>query len=116
MLARAARPKLALAVPALNTTTACLAKSPLPPLSPSPISPTVRNTRMNQRGFSTLQPPTFAYSQTANTKSILKKGESPRSSSGKKLQFNEEPMIKIIAPVPEDYHMSRDERRWGVKN
>jgi len=71
---------------------------------------------MNQRGFSTLQQPTFAYSQPSNTKSILKKGDSPRSSSGKKLQFREEPTIRCVTPVPEDYHYSKDERRWGARN
>ncbi|KAL2056198.1 hypothetical protein ABVK25_003221 [Lepraria finkii] len=119
MLARAARPKLVLAVPTINTVSAATAKSPLPrtPISPSPISPTVRNTRLNQRGFSTLQPPTFAYSQPSNTKSILKKGQAS-SSSSKKLSFKEEPSVRCITPVPEDYHgtymkMSKDERRWG---
>ena len=116
MLARAARPKLALAVP---TTTSHALKSPIPrtPISPSPISPTVRNTRANQRGIATLQPPTFAYTQSSNTKSILKKGQSS-SSTSKKLQFRDEPAVRCITPVPEDYHgtyvkMTRDERRWG---
>ncbi|KAF6240283.1 hypothetical protein HO173_001894 [Letharia columbiana] len=115
MLARAARPKLAV----LTATPTTLTKSPLPrtPLSPSPMSPTVRNTRLNQRGFSTLQPPTFAYAEPSNTKSILKKGQ-PSRSTGKKLQFREEPAVRCISPVPEDYHgtyvkMSKDERRWG---
>ncbi|KAF6230107.1 hypothetical protein HO133_004446 [Letharia lupina] len=115
MLARAARPKLAV----LTATPTTLTKSPLPrtPLSPSPMSPTVRNTRLNQRGFSTLQPPTFAYAEPSNTKSILKKGQTSRS-TGKKLQFREEPAVRCISPVPEDYHgtyvkMSKDERRWG---
>lgn len=140
MLARAARPKLALAVPTINTSaataahhTATAARSPLPlplprtPISPSPISPTVRNTRLNQRGFSsaTLQAPTFAaYSQStskssSNTKSILKKGG--KVGGTKKLSFKEEPSVRCVSPVPEDYHgtylkMSRDERRWGKGN
>jgi len=114
MLARAARPKLALAVP-ISTTSHAL-KSPLP-ISPSPISPTVRNTRANQRGFSTFQQPTFAYALSSNTKSILKKSQQS-TSSGKKLQFREEPAVRCITPVPDDYHgtyvkMSRDDRRWG---
>ncbi|CAF9921872.1 MAG: hypothetical protein HETSPECPRED_004659 [Heterodermia speciosa] len=116
MLSRSARPKLALAVP---SATSHAIKSPLPrtPISPSPVSPTVRNTRANQRGFTTLQPPTFAYTQSSNTKSILKKGQTS-TSSGKKLQFREEPAIRCITPVPEDYHgtyvkLGRDERRWG---
>lgn len=81
------------------------------------MSPTVRNTSLNQRDFSTLQPPTLAYAQPPNMKSILKKGQTS-SSRGKKLQFREEPAVRCISPVPEDYHgtyvkMSKDERRWG---
>ncbi len=119
MLARAARPKLSLAVPALSVSTAA-AKSPLPrtPISPSPSSATVRNTGLNQRGFSTLQPPTFAYSQSPGTKSILKRGPQT-GTKGKRLQFREEAEIRCVTPVPEDYHgtyikMSKDERKWGL--
>lgn len=119
LAARAARPKLALALPTSSSGSLAL-KTPHPrtPISPSPISPTVRNTRLNQRGFATLQQPTFAYAQCADTKSILKKGRSSTSATGKKLQFNEEPAVRCITPVPEDYHgtyvkMTRDERRWG---
>ena len=119
LAARAARPKLALALPSSSSGSLAL-KTPHPrtPISPSPISPTVRNTRLNQRGFSTLQQPTFAYAQPTNTKSILKKSQTATSTTGKKLKFNEEPAIRCITPVPEDYHgtyvkMTRDERRWG---
>ncbi|MCJ1451791.1 hypothetical protein MMC28_002131, partial [Mycoblastus sanguinarius] len=111
MLARAARPKLSLAVPTSTASLSIKVKSPLPrtPISPSPISPTLRNTRLNQKGFATLQPPTFAYSQTSTTKSILKKGLTSKSSSGKKIAFREEPSVRCVTPVPDDYHMSRDE-------
>lgn len=119
LAARAARPKLALALPTNSTGSLALKTShPRTPISPSPISPTVRNTRLNQRGFSTLQQPTFAYAQSVDTKSILKRGQSSTSTASKKLQFNEEPAVRCITPVPEDYHgtyvkMTRDERRWG---
>lgn len=121
MLTRNARPKLALALPTSSTTSRAL-QSPLPPapVSPSPISPTARNTRLNQRGFSTFQPPTFAYAQssTTTTKSILKRGPTSNPSAGKKLQFHEELAVRCLTPVPDDYHgtyvkMTRDERRWG---
>ncbi|KAI4134744.1 MAG: hypothetical protein LQ347_001268 [Umbilicaria vellea] len=91
MLARAAKPKLSLALPTSTTS----------------------------RGFSMLQQPTFAYAQSPSMKSILKKGTVARSTtSSKKLQFRDDPAIHCITPVPEDYHgtyvkMSRDERRWG---
>ena len=119
MLARAARPKLALAVPTGPVVSATI-KSPAlrTPISPSPISPTVRNTKLNQRGASTLQVPSFAYTQNPGTKSILKKNQTSSSLASKKLQFNEQPSVRCITPVPEDYHgtyvkMSKDERRWG---
>ncbi|KAL8763550.1 MAG: hypothetical protein Q9184_000676 [Pyrenodesmia sp. 2 TL-2023] len=119
MLARAARPKLALAVPTGPVASVAI-KSPVlrTPVSPSPISPTVRNTRLNQRGASTLQIPSFAYAQNPGTKSILKKSQASTSLGAKKLQFNEEPVIRCITPVPADYHgtyvkMSKEERRWG---
>ncbi|KAL8989766.1 MAG: hypothetical protein Q9177_001419 [Variospora cf. flavescens] len=120
MLARAARPKLALAVPTGPMVSVAI-KSPVlrTPISPSPMSPTVRNTKLNQRGASTLQIPSFAYAQNPGTKSILKKkSQATASLAGKKLQFNEEPVVRCITPVPADYHgtyvkMSKDERRWG---
>ncbi|KAL9006508.1 MAG: hypothetical protein Q9188_000745 [Gyalolechia gomerana] len=119
MLARAARPKLALAVPTGPVASATV-KSPVlrTPVSPSPMSPTVRNTKLNQRGASTLQVPSFAYTQNPGTKSILKKSQAASSLVSKKLQFNEEPAVRCITPVPDDYHgtyvkMTRDERRWG---
>ncbi|KAI4203231.1 MAG: hypothetical protein LQ346_001827 [Caloplaca aetnensis] len=119
MLARAARPKLALAVPTGPVASVAI-KSPVlrTPVSPSPISPTVRNTRLNQRGASTLQVPSFAYAQNPSTKSILKKSQASSSLGAKKLQFNEELGVRCITPVPADYHgtyvkMSKEERRWG---
>lgn len=124
MLARTSRPKLALALPTAITTSHAMRSpalgSPLPPISPSPISPTARNTRLNQRGFSVLQPPTFAYAQSSETKSILKKGQKAHLTAGKKIQFQDNPVIMCLSPVPEDYHgtyvkMTRDERRWGKR-
>ncbi|KAL9586319.1 MAG: hypothetical protein Q9212_000987 [Teloschistes hypoglaucus] len=120
MLARAARPQLALSVPTVPAVTNFAPKSPIlrTPVSSSPISPTVRNTKLNQRGLSTFQVPTFAYEQNANTKSILKKPQATSSFASKKIQFREDPTVRCITPAPEDYHgtyvkMSRDERRWG---
>jgi len=121
---RTAKPKLSLAVPSAGKPALSL-KSPMPrtPISPSPISPTARNTRMNARGYSTLQAPTYMYAQPTTTKGILKKGASGGGGGGqgggsKKLSFRDEPSVYCVTPVPEDYHgtymkMSRDERRWG---
>jgi hypothetical protein len=104
------------------------------PISPSPVSPTARNTRLNQRGYSTLQQPSFAYKNYSSSKSILKKSESGSSarmaqSQRRRLQFREEPTVHAITPIEaedceggEGYYgsygagkakMSRDERRWG---
>ncbi|MCJ1480045.1 hypothetical protein MMC06_000199 [Schaereria dolodes] len=120
MLARAAKPKLSLAVPAATTTTHGAPKSPFPlPTSPSAInSPTARNTILNQRGFSTYQQPTFSYAKPSDTKSILKKAHSINSARSKKIQFKDEPTITCLTPLPEDYYgtyvkMSRDEKQWG---
>lgn len=116
---RTAKPKLSLSVPALAIPAP---KSPFPlPVSPSPInSPTARNTLLNQRGHSTLQVPTFAYTQNASTKSILRKTTPGSLAQGKKIAFVETPSVMCVSPMPEDYHgtykkMSRDERRWGTK-
>lgn len=109
--------KLALAVPTLSIPTSSTGvKSALlgAPISPSRISPTVRNTRLNQAS-------SFSYSQAPNTKSILKKGHSSRSTSGKKLSFSEELAVRSIEPLPQDCYgeyvkLSKDERRWGRGN
>jgi len=94
-------------------------KAPLrSPICPSPLSPTARNTRLNQRGYSTLQEPTYAYSNHSSSRSILKKGQSLNSSRRRQLQFQEEPTINLITPIEEaDYYgtyakISKDERRW----
>ncbi|MCJ1437561.1 hypothetical protein MMC27_006948 [Xylographa pallens] len=116
---RAAKPKLSLAVPTVAASHGA-PKSPFPlPISPSPISsPTARNTALNQRGFSTMQQPTFAYAQSSNTKSILKRERTNSNTGTKKIQFTETPTINPVSPMPPGYHgeyikMSRDERRWG---
>jgi len=65
-----------------------------------------------------MQHPTYAYSNTSSSRSILKKGETPTSSAQRKLQFSEKPVVhKVAAIEEEDYYgaykkMSRDERRW----
>ena len=118
---RAAKPKLSLTVPGTASTHGA-PKSPFPlPISPSPISsPTARNTALNQRGFSTLQPPTFNYPQSGDTKSILKKDQSNNNNSAgdKHIQFKESPIVTCVSPMPPGYHgeykqIGRDERRWG---
>jgi len=122
MLARAAKPKLSLAVPSMTSSVAThsVPKSPIFAHSPNPINtPTARNTLLNQRGYSTYQAPTYAaYKQPSNAKSILKRDSGSSASSSKKIAFNDVPMIQCVSPMPEDYHgdyvkMSREERRWS---
>lgn len=91
------------------------------PISPSPISPTARNTRLNQRGFSTVQQPSFTYANSSSSKSILKKDHAEsRKASTRRLQFREEPTVHAITPVEngDEYYgsytkMAREERRWA---
>ena len=116
---RATKPKLTLSLP--NTSAAKAAqRSPFPmPISPSPItSPTARNTALNQSGSSTYQPPTFAYTKSSGTKSILKKSPNHIEVSEKRIQFKETPTVTCFSPMPPGYYgeyikMTADERRWG---
>jgi len=126
LASRSMKPKLSLSI---STNIAQTSRPSLPvlspvskpmcsPLSPSPSSPTARNTRLNQRGYSTLQKPTYAYSNSSSCRSILKKGQPSSAVSQRKLQFSEQPVVYKVAPIEEeDYYgaykkMTRDERRW----
>jgi len=137
LASRAVKPKLSLSISTAATSGANAATRPslslnfpspvamsMPlrsPVSPSPVSPTARNTRLNQRGFSTLQAPTFTYDNSSTSKGILKKGSSTsRKVSSRRLQFREEPTVHAITPVEnaDEYYgtyskMEKDERRWG---
>lgn len=116
-VARAARPKLSLSIQAATQSTQRVAT----PVSPSPLTPTSRNTRANKRGISTMQNPTYAYPQNAGTKSILRRrdpGDSSRSSPERRIQFNDQPEVHCITPVSwEDgeapvYLPMKEDRRW----
>lgn len=137
LASRAVKPKLSLNIATATSQTSrptLSLKSPMSmtsmrspispaPVSPSPISPTVRNTRLNQRGYSTVQQPTYAYTNPSTSRSILKKSSrsSPSSSSTRRqLSFSETPIVYCVTPIEEeDYYgthnkkMSKDERRWA---
>lgn len=124
---RSAKPKLSLTVSAASqaSTRPSLSLStsmPRTPVSPSPLSPTAINTRMNKRGYSTVQQPTYSYVNSSSSKSILKKGAASRASvAGKRLQFSGEPTVYCVTPIEnkEDYWVkvaSREERRWGARS
>ncbi|KAL2218608.1 hypothetical protein M432DRAFT_378561 [Thermoascus aurantiacus ATCC 26904] len=130
--ARAAKPKLTLSISAAqNASRPSLSlkspgvTTPRTPISPSPISPTSKNTIANQWGYSTLQVPTYAYTNSSTSKSILKKHHSEGSTNnmGKRIQFNNSPTVYCVTPIenPDEYYggyvkMSRDERRWGMRS
>ena len=108
-------------------------------LSPSPLtSPTARNTRLNQRNGmlwathglpsplprSPLRPITLsAQSHTAASLGIRgglrqARGNAKALRGERNIAFREEPNVKCVSPMPEDYYgeyrrLSRDERRWG---
>ncbi|KAK2765487.1 hypothetical protein FQN54_008341 [Arachnomyces sp. PD_36] len=112
--AASSRPTLSLKSPAMM---------PRTPISPSPISPTARNTKLNQRGYSSFQQPTFSYVNQSSSKSILKKNQNQNSSMEKRIQFSGEPTVHCVTPIenPDDYYgsyvkMSREERRWGRRS
>ncbi|KIX01667.1 uncharacterized protein Z518_09393 [Rhinocladiella mackenziei CBS 650.93] len=125
LASRVAKPKLSLSISTANasqaTRPAMSLKSPVAPLrspiSPSPISPTARNTRLNQRGYSTMQQPTYAYINSSASRSILKKTSQP-SATRRQLSFSDTPVVYCVTPIEdEDYYgthvkMSKEERRW----
>lgn len=141
---RAMKPKLSLSINTSSTLStpstrpSLSLKSPVAainhslrsPISPSPVSPTARNTRLNQRGYSTLQQPSYSYVNQSSARSILKKASSSSSSSssssatsarGRQLSFDDKPMVYCVTPIDsEEYYgssvrMGRDERRWGAR-
>lgn len=129
LASRSAKPKLSLSISTAQATRPALSlKSPMAPLRsplrspvpPSPISPTARNTRLNQRGYSTMQQPTYAYVNSSSSRSILKKSSPAKAGTQRRqLSFSETPVVYSVTPIEEeDYYgshvkMSRDERRWS---
>jgi len=127
---RTAKPKLSLSIssaaqtttrPNLSLRSPVALSMPRTPVSPVPTSPTARNTRLNQRGYSTMQQPSYSYSNSSASRSILKKGQTP-SSASKRIQFHAEPTVYCVTPIEntDDYYgayvkMSKDERRWGTR-
>lgn len=111
---QSSRPTLSLKSPVMPRT----------PISPSPISPTARNTRINRKGFSTssYQQPSYSYANHSSSKSCLKKKGSQGSPS-KKLQIAAEPTVYCVTPIEagDEYYggyvkMSREERRWTKRS
>lgn len=126
--ARAAKPKLSLSISAAQNVSSRPSLSlrspghaslmPRTPISPSPISPVT-----SRRDHSSmLQPSSYAYTNSCTSKSILKKQKHHVSSSGKRIQFENNPTVYCVTPIEnkEEYYggyvkLSRDERRWGAR-
>lgn len=128
-VARSAKPKLSLSISTVQVAPVSH-HAPITPVSSfvassSPLSPTARNTRANQRGLSTYQQATYAYVQNPNTKSILRRESSSSSrnssmsshSGARKVGFREEPMVYCITPISYDegdrYVRVTKETRWS---
>jgi len=125
LASRSAKPKLSLSISTASVSSrpSLSLKSPMAPLKspvpPSPITPTARNTRLNQRGYSTMQQPTYSYVNSSSSRSILKKSSPTKPTSQRRqLSFSENPVVYSVTPIEEeDYYgnhvkMSREERRW----
>lgn len=116
------RPVLSLRSPVTPTPMTPLRSPMMPPPSPLPMSPTSRNTKLNQRGFATIaQQPTYTYTNSSTARSILKKTQNATSRT-RQLQFSEDPVVYSISPIEEpEYYggykkLSKEERRWMVRS
>lgn len=119
----AAKPKLSLSISAAQN-------SPRPSLSlkspgaipRTPISPVSVASPTSKR-FSTLQVPSYGYTNTCSSKSILKKHPSGGAGAAeKRIQFKGTPIVHCVTPIenPDEYYgkhtkISREERRWTVR-
>lgn len=90
--------------------------SPRTPISPAAASPTGKR-------FSSLQAPSYSYTNSCSSKSILKKYPAERSTKAdKRIQFKGTPVVHCVTPIenPDEYYgtytkLSREERRWIVR-
>lgn len=119
----AVKPKLSLSISgAQNASRPALSLNSPGALPRTPISPVSAASPTNKR-FSSLQVPTYVYTNSCSSKSILKKHASARSSvSEKRIQFKVTPTVHCVTPIenPDEYYgkhtkMSREERRWAVR-
>ncbi|BCR94823.1 uncharacterized protein AKAW2_11869S [Aspergillus luchuensis] len=119
MIARNARPKLSLCTSAAQNTS----RQPLSLKSPSAIPRTpISPASPSAKRFSSFQVPSYAYTNSCSSKSILKKHSSASSHAEKRIQFKGTPTVHCVTPIenPEEYYgtytkLSREERRWTVR-
>lgn len=68
-----------------------------------------------------MQQPTYSYTNSSSSRSILKKTSNTPSGARRQLSFSETPVVYCVTPIEEeDYYgshtkMSKDERRWQRK-
>ncbi|PLN79325.1 hypothetical protein BDW42DRAFT_129257 [Aspergillus taichungensis] len=115
------RPQLSLSISAAQgcSRPALSLKSPGPlprtPLSPPAASPSAKR-------FPSLQVPSYNYTNSCSTKSILKKRPA-HGNPDKRIQFQNTPTVHCVTPIenPDEYYgtytkLSREERRWIVRD
>jgi len=121
--ARVVKPKLSLSISAAqNATRPSLSLKSPSALPRTPISPISAASPTSKR-FSTLQVPSYAYTNSCSSKSILKKQPSSRAGAvDKRIQFQVTPTVHCVTPIenPDEYYgkhmkMTREERRWTVR-
>lgn len=119
----AARPALQLNITAAQSTTRPSLSLKTPVAMPrSPLSPVSAASPTSKR-FSTLQVPSYAYTNSCSSKSILKKHSSAQASGPeKRIQFKGTPTVHCVTPIenPDEYYgkhtkISREERRWTMR-
>ncbi|KAI9930118.1 hypothetical protein ASPWEDRAFT_285981 [Aspergillus wentii DTO 134E9] len=117
--ARAAKPKLSLSISTAQTSTRPSLSLKSPGLPRTPISPAAASPGAAR--FSSLQVPSYGYTNSCSSKSILKK-QPGSSGSAKHIQFKGTPVVHAVTPIenPEEYYgnytkLSREERRWIVR-
>ncbi|KAJ5518714.1 Kae1/YgjD family [Penicillium expansum] len=97
-------------------------KSPVA-LPRTPVSPISAASPTTKR-FCSLQVPSYAYTNSCSSKSILKKQSSSRAANvDKRIQFKVTPTVHCVTPIenPDEYYgnymkMSREERQWTVRH
>lgn len=120
---RAGTPQLRVSIAAAQN-----ASRPSPSLrSPNAVSRTPRSpisaSSPTGKRYLSLQVPTYAYTNTCSSKSILKKQQSARADAAeKRIQFRGTPIVHCVTPIEntDEYYgkhtkMTREERRWIVR-
>jgi hypothetical protein len=120
--ARIMKPKLSLSISAAQNATRPSLSLKSPALPRTPISPISAASPTSKR-FSSLQIPSYTYTNSCSSKSILKKQPSSRAGAvDKRIQFQVTPTVHCVTPIenPDEYYgkhmkMTREERRWTVR-